>query len=325
MRVRPLVLLPLSLLLTACPDGGIGRCNDMRDISGQWRMVVQPAAIVKPGVLTIPRATMLTASFAQQPSQNVFGLGSPVWGEIVADDPGFFGRLEVARLLMNDGSKTGAALGCKVTINVPIATPVTDDDLPQLPNRLSLAGKITGYGNLVSTPELSTVIMVEDPTMTPRQFDWTGTFVALPPDLGTDLPTSDGPPRSGRKPLKKKKRRKGGQTEPDPKITGPVSVHLVALDPDRRRVVLDIKGLGKAPKANYITFTDDRARRFVGVGVDCAEPEGGQRRCEVELPPGYERRTIAGIELHLRGLQGPTARVPAADFGAAPAPTPDVD
>ncbi len=93
MRVRPLVLLPLSLLLTACPDGGIGRCNDMRDISGQWRMVVQPAAIVKPGVLTIPRATMLTASFAQQPSQNVFGLGSPVWGEIVADDIVVNGRV----------------------------------------------------------------------------------------------------------------------------------------------------------------------------------------------------------------------------------------
>lgn len=289
----------------------------MRDVSGRWTITLTPTAAIelKPGQTTIPRGTTLAATLEQQPSNNLLGFGALVWGALVSDDKGFFDALQIPRLMMNDGSKTGAALGCRVTLNVPTAATVSDDDVPQLPNRISLVGRVKGFGVMVSEPLQSTVIMVEDGTMTERTFEWTATFGEALDGGVLDGAASDlRPPTYGRKPPPKRKKGKG---EPDPPIKGPVSLHLVGIEPDRRRVVFEVRGLGRPPKANYITFVDERGRRFVGVGVDCQEPEGTTRRCEIELPPGYEKRKITGIEMHLRGLHGPTVKVSAEELSGA--------
>lgn len=325
----PLLLPSFSLALcalpfaTACRDG-LGTCEEMRDVSGPWQITAAPAAIVAMGMSTIPRATTMTATLEQQPSSNVFGLGALVYGSVAADDKGFFDSLTIPRLTMNDGSKTGAALGCRITLNIPIESNVTDDNVKQGPMRLSLAGRVIAFGGMLSVPELSTVVMTDDPLAIERTFDWTATYMGTvdggftPPDFAPPQQSSLGPAGSssqvtvGRKPVPKSRRKGKGKGEAEPSIAGkgPVAVHLVGFDVERRRIVLELTGLVRPPKANFVTFTDDRGRKFVGVSVDCQEPDGNQRRCEVELPPGYEKRKLAAIELHTRGLHGPTTKVP---------------
>lgn len=320
--VFALCALPLA---TACRDG-LGACEEMRDVSGPWQITAVPSAVVAMGKSTIPRTTTMTATLEQQPSNNVFGLGALVYGTVASDDKGFFDSLAIPRLTMNDGSKTGAALGCRVTLNVPIESSVTDDNVKQGPMRISLAGRVTAFGGMLSVPELSTVVMTDDPLAVERTFEWTATYMGtvdggfVPPDFGQPQQSSLAPGMLpspgwgtsvlGRKPAPK--RRKGkGKSEPEPSIVGkgPVAVHLVGFDVERRRIVLELTGLVRPPKANFVTFTDDRGRKFVGVSVDCQEPDGNLRRCEVELPPGYEKRKLTGIELHTRGLHGPTTKV----------------
>lgn len=316
-----LCALPLA---TACRDG-LGACDEMRDVSGPWQITAVPAAVVAMGKSTIPRATTMTATLEQQPSSNLFGLGALVYGTVASDDKGFFDSLAIPRLKMNDGSKTGAALGCRVTLNVPIESNVSDDNVKQGPMRVSLAGRVTAFGGMLSVPELSTVVMTDDPLALERTFEWTATYMGtvdggfVPPDFGLSQQSSLAPSHSalvvGRKPAPKRKKGKG-KSEPEPSIAGkgPIAVHLVGFDVERRRIVLELTGLVRPPKANFVTFTDDRGRKFVGVSVDCQEPDGNQRRCEIELPPGYEKRKLAGIELHTRGLHGPTTKVPLDDL-----------
>ena len=73
----------------------------------------------------------------------------------------------------NNGSKTGAVLGCTMQINVPMATPVSDDNSDQGPLRIALGGTITAVGVMTGTPETSSLVMVQDAQMVRRRFVWT--------------------------------------------------------------------------------------------------------------------------------------------------------
>ena len=60
-----------------------------------------------------------------------------IWGTLDVDATrAFFDTLNIPQLIKNNGCKTGAELGCTVKINIPIATPVTDDNVDQGPLRI---------------------------------------------------------------------------------------------------------------------------------------------------------------------------------------------
>lgn len=170
-----LALAILSLLATGCPGSGIGACDAEPDISGRWTLTLTPAPADGGLATTIPRSTALTAELEQVQPKGLLDLGRLVYGSLTASDPGFFGTLQIPRLTHNDGSKTGALLGCALQINVPVAQAVSDDDADQGPLRISLGGTVSAKGMMVGDPTRSTAIMVEDKTMTPRSFAWTGT------------------------------------------------------------------------------------------------------------------------------------------------------
>ena len=73
-----------------------------------------------------------------------------------------------------DKRKTGAVLGCKININVPIAMPVTDDNVDQGPLRIALVGDIDMAGH-ISGDVGSMLIMSSDQTSQARSFAWSGT------------------------------------------------------------------------------------------------------------------------------------------------------
>ncbi len=118
----------------------------------------------------------MTAHLLQKNANNALNVGRVIWGSFVSSDPSFFGTLDIPQLVNNQGSKTGAALGCTLKINIPLASNVTDDNTPQPPNRLSLSGRVVAPGAMLGD-ESSTVIMAADVTATnpiERHFVWTG-------------------------------------------------------------------------------------------------------------------------------------------------------
>ncbi len=84
------------------------------------------------------------------------------------------------------------------------------------------------------------------------------------------------------------------------------ALHVRGMDRGRRVVTVEVSGgPQRAPAANLFTFTDDRGRHFVAVSAQCGEPFApSTRSCELELPVGYERHRLVGIEVHLGTLKG---------------------
>jgi hypothetical protein len=159
-----------------CGDTPIGTCEKQADLTGQWVLNAAPFdgdAGIKGDVVT--RSFVLEADLMQVKSNGSFNIGHGVWGTITSRDKGVFDTLQIPQLMKNNGSKTGAELNCTVKINIPIATPVTDDNVDQGPLRLALAGAIQQKGTMVGDPDQSVVIMVDDSTMTPRKFAWIAT------------------------------------------------------------------------------------------------------------------------------------------------------
>jgi hypothetical protein len=159
----------LSLAVAGCSAVGIGACDKQPDVTGDWMLSFTTSTAP-----TITAPTTVAAHFEQQP-QTGFGLGRLVYGTLTAMDKSLFDQLTIPPLLHNDGSKTGVVLGCSMKVNVPIATPVSDDNLDQGPLRLALAGKIDAPGHMVDDGR-SSVIAVDDTAMTMRSFAWTGAF-----------------------------------------------------------------------------------------------------------------------------------------------------
>jgi hypothetical protein len=150
-------------------------CDLDPDLTGNWSLTFNPID-ADGGVTSIPNADVVTAHFLQKNANNAFNVGRVIWGSFSSSDPSFFGTLDIPQLNNNGGSKTGAALGCTLKINVPLAQTVTDDNTPQPPNRLSLSGRVVAPGALVGD-DSSTVIMAADVSASnpiERHFVWTG-------------------------------------------------------------------------------------------------------------------------------------------------------
>ena len=94
-------------------------------------------------------------------------------------------------------------------------------------------------------------------------------------------------------------------TEREPSVKGTPTLHVRAIDLDKRRVLVEVGGLSRAPLGNFFTFTDERGRHFVAANIVCQEPfPSGTRACELEVPPGYEKHRLVSLLLHLHGLHG---------------------
>jgi hypothetical protein len=160
------------MLLAGCAQTGLGACRFDSDLSGAWTI-----ALTMPdgdgGVNdVVPRGDTIHATLEQHSTGGVLDVGRLLWGMLVSDDGGFFNVLDIPRLTHNDGSKTGAALGCNVAIQIPTAASVTDDNVPQPPNRITLVGVVVAKGQMAGDAQKSSVIMLEDGAMTPRRFAW---------------------------------------------------------------------------------------------------------------------------------------------------------
>ena len=157
-------------------DTVLGSCDKQADLTGHWTITAGPFD-GDAGVMgdVVPRSFMIDAMLTQEKSTSSFNVGHAVWGTLTSRDKGVFDTLNIPQLLKNDGSKTGAELYCTVKINVPIETPVSDDNVDQGPLRIALVGKITDKGMMTGDPDKSLVIMVDDNTMMPRHFAWTAT------------------------------------------------------------------------------------------------------------------------------------------------------
>jgi hypothetical protein len=168
-----LVAAALALAAPGC-NGGLGGCDEEPDLTGSWALSFTPLSVdggMPP--VTIPRPVEVTADLMQVKNSSPFAIGRLIWGMLSSTDSGFFGTLTIPPLMNNDGSKTGAELGCTLKINVPIAMPVIDNSDPQGPLRLGLVGQIDVRGHMNGSPS-STVIMMDDLSATPRHFAWTG-------------------------------------------------------------------------------------------------------------------------------------------------------
>src|SRR5258706_4933122 len=173
--VRQFAALLLLLLLGACGEGGLGACDKQADLTGSWTLeLARIDGDAGVGDEVIPRGDTVSAELKQVKSSNPFNLGRNVWGTLTSTDKGFFDTLTIPELRSNNGSKTGAQLGCTLKINVPAlpTAAVSDDNRDQGPLRLALVGKVVARGRMVGDP-LSTVSLVEDAAMTPRHFAWT--------------------------------------------------------------------------------------------------------------------------------------------------------
>ena len=162
--------------LGGCPAGGIGACEKEPELSGAWRFSLDPmpdAARDLGSDETLPRSFTIDAQLTQVPPVGVLSVGRYLRGTMRASDPAFFGELTIPPLDHNNGSKTGAVLGCTMQINVPMATPVSDDNEDQGPLRIALGGTITAVGVMTGTPETSSLVMVQDAQMVRRRFVWT--------------------------------------------------------------------------------------------------------------------------------------------------------
>jgi hypothetical protein len=179
--VAPLVpfVVAAALFTSACGQGpGIGACSAQPDVTGRWVLQLTPpdldGGVTVDDAAVIPRADTLTADLMQVRRTGVLTLGSLLWGTLRSADQGFFDVLAIPQLRANNGSKTGAILGCQLKINVPVALPVTDDNTDQGPLKLQLSGAIAGPGVMAGGPSL--VRMSDDPLMSARAFTWTGTL-----------------------------------------------------------------------------------------------------------------------------------------------------
>lgn len=164
-------------MLAGCGDSPLGSCDKQADLTGHWTVSAAPFD-GDAGVMgdVVQRSFILDANLMQVKSSGAFNFGHSVWGTISSRDPGVFDTtITIPPLKSNDGSKTGAELGCTLKINVPIATPVSDDNVNQGPLRIALSGKILAKAMMLGDPETSLVIMLDDTTMTPRHFAWTAT------------------------------------------------------------------------------------------------------------------------------------------------------
>jgi hypothetical protein len=105
-------------------------------------------------------------------------------------------------------------------------------------------------------------------------------------------------------------------TEAEPKQ--PLGLHLRAVDLGHRLILLEVDGFAKPPPSNFFTMTDDRGHHYIAQTIHCDPPfPSGTRSCELEIPAGYERHPMTGLELHVRGLNGRTITVPPEEVKAA--------
>jgi hypothetical protein len=162
------------LLGTVLPAACTPSCSDEPDVTGSWSLSLSPEPPDAGVPATIPSNVSVSADLVQGPSTNFLGISHYVYGTLTASDASYFGTLTIPQLMNNHGSKTGAILGCKIAINVPIATPVTDDDVDQGPLRIALLGSIDAPGHLTGN-DGSQLIMSDDPKNTERSFSWAGT------------------------------------------------------------------------------------------------------------------------------------------------------
>jgi hypothetical protein len=171
--MHPSIFILCALAAAGCTSE-IANCGDEPDVSGGWHLSLVPST-GDGGTAgdSIPAAVDVEAVLEQAGKTDVLGIGHYVYGTLSAADPGFFGTLTIPRLVHNDGSKTGAVLGCTLRINVPITSFVADDNIDQGALRLALAGQITAPGVMTGIAG-STLVMSSDPTATPRDFSWTG-------------------------------------------------------------------------------------------------------------------------------------------------------
>lgn len=85
----------------------------------------------------------------------------------------------------------------------------------------------------------------------------------------------------------------------------PLALHLRGIDLIHRLILVEVDGLSKAPPSNYFTMTDDRGHHYIAQTIHCDPPfPSGTRACELEIPAGYERHRLRGLELHKGGLHG---------------------
>ncbi len=166
----------MALGLGGCPAGGIGACEKEPDLTGAWRFSLDPVPAEARDLgseETLPRSFTIDAQLSQVPPVGVLSVGRFVRGTLHASDPAFFGDLVIAPLDHNNGSKTGAVLGCTVQINVPASSPVSDDNQDQGPLTIALGGTITRAGVMTGSPESSSLVMMQDAQMVRRRFVWT--------------------------------------------------------------------------------------------------------------------------------------------------------
>jgi hypothetical protein len=93
-------------------------------------------------------------------------------------------------------------------------------------------------------------------------------------------------------------------------------LHLRGLDRARRRAAIELSGFARPPGPNLFVFTDDRNRHFVATAIVCEEGQAGVRRCELELPSGYEQRPVRDLLVHVGSLAGRVLRVPGEELRA---------
>jgi hypothetical protein len=161
--MRGLALAPLLLCLAGCPGSSFTTCSAEADITGHWTLTFFPV------VDGLQRGDIVEADLYQMPRPGS-SFGSLIWGNLTSVDKGFFDVLEIPELVNNNGSKTGALVGCDLKINIPVSTMVTDDNEDNGPLRLALSGSISAYGMIAG--DLSTVIRVDNPAMIPETFTW---------------------------------------------------------------------------------------------------------------------------------------------------------
>jgi hypothetical protein len=153
-------------LLVGCDDNGPTCSERTENLTGAWVFTLTPD-----GMETIPRPTQIYAELLQVKPEG-FTLGRLVWGTLTAGDKEFFGAVSIPSLMQNNGSKTGVVVGCALQINVPIASPVTDDDKDQGPLRIRLTGTIDGRRTMKGNPMESRLIMESESPPRARRFAW---------------------------------------------------------------------------------------------------------------------------------------------------------
>ena len=176
--MRSLVLVLALAPLVACGEG-VGTCGNQADITGTWDITATPL-VTDGGTASLMNAFTIEANLVQAERIDFLGIGHFVHGTLTASDASVFGTLAIPELRHNSGNKSGAILGCKVGIHVPIAAPVTDDNVEQGPDRVALSGQVTQRGYMesvvvTSAMDDSSVVLTSDPSSTARQFSWTAT------------------------------------------------------------------------------------------------------------------------------------------------------